>query len=64
MPRAPIRFHHYPLSGHSHRVELMLTMLGLPVERVFVDIPGGATRRPEFLALNPFGQVPVIEDEG
>ncbi|MUV24175.1 glutathione S-transferase [Burkholderia thailandensis] len=61
-PAAPIRLHRTRLSGHCHRVELFLSLLGLPVEFVDVDMRGGANRRPEFLALNPFGQVPVIED--
>ncbi len=61
-PAAPIRLHRSPLSGHCHRVELFLSLLGVSVEFVEVDMRGGAHRRPEFLALNPFGQVPVIED--
>ena len=61
-PAAPIRLHGMALSGHTHRVRLFLTLLGLPFESVEVDVFKGAHRRPEFLALNPFGQVPVIED--
>ncbi|AOK31313.1 glutathione S-transferase [Burkholderia singularis] len=61
-PAAPIRLHMHPLSGHCHRVLLFLSLLGLPVECVEVDLAGGANRRAEFLSLNPFGQVPVIED--
>lgn len=64
MPRTPIRFHEFPLSGHSHRVAQLLAMLELPVERIPVDLAAGAQRQPGFLALNRFGQVPVIEDEG
>lgn len=64
LPRTPIRFHEFPLSGHSHRVAQLIAMLELPVERLPVDLAGGAQRRPEFLALNRFGQVPVIEDDG
>lgn len=37
-------------------------MLGLPFETVDVDLMKGAQKAPAFLALNPFGQVPVIED--
>ena len=57
-----IRLYRYPLSGHAHRAELMLSLLGLPFTRVDVDLLGGEQRQPEFLASNPFGQVPVIED--
>ena len=58
----PIRFYRFALSGHSHRVELFLSLLGLPVEAVDVDLAGGAQKKPDFLAKNPFGRVPVIED--
>lgn len=61
-PTRPIRFYRFALSGHSHRVELFLSLLGLPVEPVDVDLVGGAQKQPDFLAKNPFGQVPVIED--
>jgi glutathione S-transferase len=43
-------------------VELLLSLLELPYEIIDVDLGAGEQRRPEFLALNPFGQVPVIED--
>ncbi|NIE77724.1 glutathione S-transferase [Pantoea sp. Ap-967] len=59
-----IKFYNFPKSGHAHRIELMLSLLGLPAEQVFVDLAKGAHKQPEFLALNPFGQVPVIDDNG
>jgi len=61
-PSRPIRVHRHPISGHCHRVELYLALLGLPHELVHVDLLKGAHKQPEFLARNPFGQVPVIED--
>jgi glutathione S-transferase len=61
-PQRPIRFHRFALSGHCHRVELLLSLLELPFEAIEVSLPAGEQRRPEFLALNAFGQVPVIED--
>ena len=61
-PLRPIRLHGHPLSGHVHRVELFLSLLGLPFEKRTVDLSCGEHKRPEFLALNPFGQLPVIED--
>lgn len=57
-----IRLHHFPLSGHAHRARLMLSLLGLPHEVVDVDLRAGAQKAPGFLALNAFGQVPVLED--
>ena len=55
-----IKFYGFSLSGHSHRVELMLNLLGLPFENITVDLVAGAQKKPEFLALNPFGSVPVM----
>lgn len=59
-----IRLHRHPLSGHSHRVQLALSLLGLPHELVDVDLLKGAHKAPEFLKLSPFGQVPVLDDNG
>jgi glutathione S-transferase len=60
----PIKLYHFPLSGHAHRVQLMLSLLELPTEIVFVDLAKGAHKQPEFLAINSFGQVPVLDDNG
>lgn len=57
-----IRLYRFALSGHAHRAELMLSLLGLPYETVDVDLTRGEQKTPAFLAKNPFGQVPVIED--
>lgn len=58
------RLYHFALSGHAHRARLMLHLLGLDCDYVEVDLSGGAHKRPDFLALNPFGQVPVLDDDG
>lgn len=62
LPAQPIQLHRVAISGHSHRVELFLSLLGLPFELVNVDLAAKAHKSPEFLAMNPFGQVPVIQD--
>ncbi|WP_237885147.1 glutathione S-transferase family protein [Pseudomonas sp. PGPR40] len=59
-----IKLFNFPRSGHAHRVELMLSLLQLPTELIFVDLAKGAHKQADFLALNPFGQVPVIDDQG
>jgi glutathione S-transferase len=61
-PAQAIRLYRFALSGHAHRVELFLSLLRLPFESIDVDLTRGAQKTPEFLAKNPFGQVPVIED--
>jgi len=60
----PIKLYNFPKSGHAHRIELMLSLLNLPTELVFVDLAKGEHKQLAFLALNPFGQVPVIDDNG
>jgi glutathione S-transferase len=62
-PARPIRLYRTPKSGHAHRVELFLSLLSLPYETVDLDMRGGQNRTPEYLGLNPFGQVPVIDDD-
>jgi glutathione S-transferase len=63
-PSAGITLYHHPLSGHSHRVRLYLSLLGLPTEPIEIDLMQAAHKQPAFLALNAFGQVPVIDDGG
>ena len=57
-----IKLYRHPLSGHCHRVELFMSLLGLPYETEDVDLVAGAHKAPAFLKLNAFGQVPVILD--
>ncbi|ACD19443.1 glutathione S-transferase family protein [Paraburkholderia phytofirmans] len=61
-PAQPIRLYTTLLSGHGHRVKLFLTLLDLPFEVVELDVKAGDNRKPDYLALNPFGQVPTIQD--
>lgn len=63
-PVRPIRLYRAALSGHAHRAELFLSLLGLPFEMIDVDLASGQQRTPDYLAKNPFGQVPVIDDNG
>jgi glutathione S-transferase len=59
-----IKLYNFPRSGHSHRVELMLSLLQLPTELIFVDLVKGEHKQRDFLAINAFGQVPIIDDQG
>lgn len=63
-PAAPIVLHGSKVSGHTHRVALLLRMLGLPHAFRAVDLRAGEHKSPDFLRLNPFGTVPAIEDGG
>lgn len=57
-----IKIHSFPLSGHAHRVRLFAGLIGIAHEVIDVDLAHGEHKQPPFLALNPAGQVPVIED--
>ena len=56
------RLYRHPLSGHSHRAQLMLALLDLTAEMVDIDMANGEHKSPAYLARNPFGQVPLLED--
>lgn len=50
------------VSGHCHRVELFLSLLGLPCESIDIDLAQKQHKTSEFLAMNPLGQIPVLRD--
>lgn len=47
-------------SGNAYKVRLILHKLGLSYIRIEMDIDAGATRTPDFLALNPDGRIPLL----
>ena len=51
-------------SSNSDRVKIALHEKGLPYERVTLVLANKDQKRPEFLKLNPYGKVPVINDGG
>ena len=57
-----IKLYRHPLSGHSHRVELFISILGIDADIIDIDLGSGAHKKPEFLQKNAFGQLPVLED--
>jgi glutathione S-transferase len=48
-------------SGNSYKVRLALAQLDIPYRLVEIDILKGESHTPEFLAINPNGQVPLLE---
>jgi len=57
------RLYDYLESGNGYKVRLLLTQLGIPFERIELDILKGETRIPEFLAKNLNGRIPVLETQ-
>jgi glutathione S-transferase len=62
-PRAVRLYESMIPSGNAYKVSLLLAHLEQPIEVVELDILAtpSETRRPEFLAKNPNGRVPVVE---
>jgi glutathione S-transferase len=60
MSTGQITLHGTELSGHSHRVELLLRMLNLPYR--YVPAPAADRATPDFFQLNPLRQIPVLQD--
>ncbi len=58
-----LRLYDFLPSGNGYKIRLLLTQLGIPFERVEINILKGESRTPEFLSKNPKGRVPVLEIE-
>lgn len=63
-PNSPLKLYRHPLSGHAHRAQLALSLMGLAHELIDVDLMKAEQKSPAFLKLNAFGQVPVLDDQG
>lgn len=61
LPPAEIDFYTFG-STNGHKVAIALEELQIPYEVHVVDVFAGEGQRPEFLALNPLGKIPVIRD--
>lgn len=57
-----IELYDFELSGNCYKVRLMLSLLGLEAKLVPVALMKGSQKSPQFLKLNPLGQVPVLTD--
>ena len=60
-----ITLHDYILSSDGYKVRLLLRMLERPFQTVKVDVhPGREQQGSAFLAINPLGTLPVLEEDG
>lgn len=59
-----IKLYDFPMSPRARKVRIALAEKGLPCEKVTVDITKGEQKKPEFLAVNPNGKVPALQDNG
>ncbi len=60
-----MRLYDYLPSGNSYKVRWVCAQLGLSYTHMPIDIIAGETNTPEFRALNPAGQIPLLQlDDG
>ncbi len=59
-----IKLHYHPLSTYSRRVRIALIEKRIPHEAVVLDMAARKHKEPAYLALNPYGRVPTIEEDG
>lgn len=57
-----IKLYGHEMSGNSYKARLFLKLLNLDYEWIKVDLIKGEHKSPEYLALNSFGQVPLLVD--
>ncbi|WP_165389140.1 glutathione S-transferase family protein [Pseudoalteromonas rubra] len=57
-----IKLFYYSMSGHSHKVLTLASMLGLSIDTVSVDLKSGEHKTEPFVSLNPAAKVPVLVD--
>lgn len=57
-----MKLYYFPPSPNSRKAQAVAIYLGLPVELELVDLQQGHQRTAEFLALNPTGRIPVLQD--
>jgi glutathione S-transferase len=58
-----LKFYYAPMSA-STRVHWALEELGVPYEKIKLDLAAGDQQKPEYLALNPNGKVPLLVADG
>jgi glutathione S-transferase len=58
------KLYHHPFSTFARRVRIALIEKSIPAELVEVDMVARAHRAPAYLALNPYGRVPTLEEDG
>jgi len=59
-----MKLYFHPMSHNSRRARSVALHVGCAFEPIVVDVMAGAHKKPEFLALNPNGMIPLLDDDG
>ncbi len=59
-----LRLHNFPMSPNGRKILALAIELGIEIEPVMVDMMKGAHKEPAYLAKNPNGKVPMLEEDG
>ena len=59
-----MKLYYHPISGHAHRARLFLSLIEAEVDIIEVNLAKGEHKAPKYLAMDRFGQVPLLDDDG
>ena len=59
-----LKLYDFPMSPRARKPRIVLAEKGLQYEKVNVDITKGEQKKPEYLAINPYGKVPALQEDG
>jgi glutathione S-transferase len=59
-----IKLYDFPMSPRVRKARIVLAEKGLQYEKVNIDLFKGEQKKPEYLAINPYGKVPALQDNG
>jgi glutathione S-transferase len=57
-----MKLYDFSLSGSCYKIRLLLNILNIKYEAVDVDFVNKEHKNDQYLALNPFGEIPIFED--
>jgi glutathione S-transferase len=59
-----LKLYYHPLSTFSRRVRIVFAEKQIPHELALVDMAARKHREQRYLALNPYGRVPTLDEDG
>lgn len=59
-----MKLYTFEISGNSYKVRLLLSFLEIAYDEIRIDFFAQEQRKAEFLAINPRGEIPVLDDNG